>query len=490
MSLYSPGLNKEKMLLSACILVLSMCVSSLSVAQLSNRPNVLFLAVDDMNDWTSVLGGYRGQVHAPNMERLASRGLLFTNAHCPSPSCNPSRTAILTGLHPTTTGIYGNQQPWIPHLKGVTTIPGHFKSQGYLTVGAGKIFHHSNNSNPREAWHEFRDLERVPRPADFPSAGIADRASMLTVDWKPLDIDDADMSDGGAARWSADFLRKDHNRPFFLACGIFRPHLPWYTPKRYFDLYPLDDIVLPEVLENDLDDVPPAGREVAAFRRIDHELIAGGGLWKNAIQAYLASISFADAQLGIVLDALYESPYADNTIVVLWSDHGWHLGEKNHWHKYTLWERGTRVPFMMMAPGISRPGSVTDKPVSLLDIFPTLAELCSVPAMGALDGRSLVPLLKDPDRDWDHPVLISMYRGQYAVRSQHWRYIRYPDGSEELYDHWTDPHEWTNLASMPGLEFIKKRLGRLIPADPAPDAPERSAYTLDPATGNFTLKGK
>ena len=490
MSLYFPNQYKAKLLLLTCLLIIGLFPIGLPAAEVDTRPNVLFLAVDDMNDWTSVLGGYRGQVHTPNMERLASRGLLFTNAHCPSPSCNPSRTAILTGLHPTTTGIYGNRQPWIPHMGSVTTLPGHFKERGYLTVGAGKLFHHSNNSNPRESWHDFRDLERVPKPADFPSAGIADRASMLTMDWKPLDIDDEEMSDGGAARWSAAFLKQDHKQPFFLACGIFRPHLPWYTPKRYFDLYPLDDVVLPEVLENDLDDVPPAGREVAAFRRIDHELIAGGGLWKNAIQAYLASISFADAQLGIVLNALYESPYADNTVIVLWSDHGWHLGEKQHWHKYTLWERGTRVPFMMVVPGMTQPGSTTDMPVSLLDVFPTLAEVCGLPAERDLDGRSLVPLLKEPGRDWNHPVLISMYRGQYGVRSQHWRYIRYPDGSEELYDHWTDPHEWTNLAAMPGLEFVKQRLGRQIPNDPAPDAPERSAYTVDAATGKFILKKK
>ena len=459
-----------------------------SQTEKTSRPNVLFLAVDDMNDWASVLKGYRGKVHTPNMERLASRGLLFSNAHCPSPSCNPSRTAILTGLHPTTTGVYGNRQPWIPHMPGAVTLPAHFKAQGYLTVGAGKIFHHHNNSNPKEAWHEFRDLERVPRPPDFPSAGIADRASMLTVDWKALDIDDEEMSDGGAARWSAEFLAKNHGRPFFLACGIFRPHLPWYTPKPYFDLYPLEDIVLPEVQEDDLDDVPPAGREVAAFRRIDHELIAEGGLWKNAIQAYLASISFADAQLGIVLDALDKSAYSNNTIVLLWSDHGWHLGEKKHWHKYTLWERGTRIPFMMVAPGVTQRSKVTNRPVSLLDIYPTLTELCGLPAPGNLDGRSLVPLLKQPDRSWDYPVLISMYRGQYAVRSQHWRYILYPDGSEELYDHWTDPNEWTNLASMPGLEYVKQRLGRLIPADMAPDAPDRSEYTVDQKTGKFVLK--
>ena len=455
----------------------------------SMRPNVLFLAVDDMNDWASVLGGYRGKVHTPNMERLADKGLLFTNAHCPSPSCNPSRTAILTGLLPTTTGIYGNRQPWIPHLPDVTVLPAHFKSSGYLTVGAGKIFHHGNDSNPREAWHDFRDLERVPKPPDFPANGIADRASMLTMDWKAMDILDEEMSDGGAARWTADFLGKKHDKPFFLACGIFRPHLPWYTPKQYFDLYPLQDIVLPKVREDDLNDVPPAGREVAAFRRIDHELIAEGGLWKQAIQAYLASISFADAQIGLVLDALETSPYVENTIILLWSDHGWHLGEKKHWHKYTLWERGTRVPFMIAVPGVTSEESVTNRPVSLLDIFPTLIELCNLPELERLDGRSLVPLLRNPNQDWDYPVLISMYRGQFAVRSERWRYIRYPDGSEELYDHQIDPNEWNNLAGQPGMESIKRQLAKHIPDDLAPDAPDRSEYVRDPVTGKMKLKG-
>jgi arylsulfatase A-like enzyme len=262
--------------------------------------------------------------------------------------------------------------------------------------------------------------------------------------------------------------------------------LPWYAPPKYFGLYPLGEITLPDVPEDDLDDVPAEGRELSKKRRADFERIKKAGKWKEAVQAYLASISFADAQLGRVLDALEKSSHKDNTIIVFWSDHGWHLGEKNHWHKMTLWEEAARIPLIWVGPGLE--GGVCARPVDTLCIYPTLLELCGLPPRDDLDGVSIAPLLKNPDRQWDRPAVTEFKRGQCAVRSQRFRYIRYGDGSEELYDHDRDAHEWKNLAADPRLADVKQGLRQWATKQWAQSAPAKGAYRFDPETYTWTKR--
>jgi len=478
------------------------------------KPNVLFIAVDDMNDWVSYLGGYRGKIHTPNFDRLAGRGVSFTNAHSPSTVCNPSRTAIMTGLRPSTTGVYSNGQWWRPAMPDVVTMPEHFRSNGYSVHGGGKIFHHTLGNNPPDLWDEYfaqvQDTawhydypvpgQHVPKkgihwPEGFPlnqienvRLGKRPPANYREFDWGPLDKADLETGDGQMVTWALDFLKEPHEKPFFLAAGIYRPHLAWYAPLRYFDLYPIDEIALPALNENDLDDVPPVGLAMAKARRADFELVKKTGKYRQAVQAYLASISFADALVGRLLDALERSDYARNTIVVLWSDHGWHLGEKGTWHKRTLWERATHVPFFIAAPEVTSPGSTCKRPVNLIDIYPTLVELCGLQAKPQLDGLSLVPLLKDPNTKWQRPSLTTHERGNHALRTQRWRYIRYRDGTEELYDRDNDTNEWTNLADKPQYAAVKEAMARWLPKNDVPGVPVKGAYNFDPRTYRWTRK--
>ncbi|MEM9645177.1 MAG: sulfatase [Planctomycetota bacterium] len=474
-----------------------------------SAPNVLFLAVDDMKDWVNCLGGYEGTVHTPNIDRLAGEGTLFTNAHCASPKCAPSRAAVLTGMRPSTTGLYDNSHWWLPNLPDVVTIPKHFSNHGYDVVGAGKIFHHTAGNHPPNQWDDFQRLtfredpwfrgvkqnypwsNPTPYPTGFPFSGV--RGLGHENDWGTLPISEDKYDDVFTTDYAVRFLRERQNitgrpdsAPFFLACGLFRPHLPWYVPQEFFDLYSIDEIVLPPVREDDLSDLPAAGLAFAKARRGDLETIRSAERWKHAIRAYLASITFADAQLGRVLDALDRSPDSDNTIVVLWSDHGWHLGEKQHWHKSTLWEEATRVPLIIRAP--RHPAHACDHPVSLIDIYPTLIELAGLKSIDAHDGVSLAPLLRNKMIDWDRPAVTEYRRGNAAVRSIRYRYIRYQDGGEELYDHDTDPQEWNNLASSPHHEAVKRRLAGWITRRWAKPAPTKNAYRFDPQTFRWTNK--
>lgn len=479
-----------------------------------SKPNVLFIAVDDMNDWVGCLGGYPGEVQTPNIDKLASGGMLFTNAHCPAPVCNPSRTAILTGLRPSTSGIYGNGAWWRPALPDVVSLPECFQKGGYLVAGGGKIFHHTPGFNPPEQWDEyflqvFDDHWHRPKPLDtLPVKGIhwpdgfplnnlpnvrngkRPPANPKEFDWGPMAKTDSEMGDGQMVDWARKFLRQKHEAPFFLATGIFRPHLPWYAPRKYFELYPTEEIVLPEVPADDLNDIPEAGRKIAAYRGDEWEYLRANDHWKKAVQAYLASISFADAMVGLLVDELERSQYAENTIVILWSDHGWHLGEKHHWHKFTLWEEATRVPLIVSVPGLTQPGQTCDRAVSLIDLYPTLAKLCELKSPENLDGQSLVPLLNDPAAQPDRTALITHGRGNHAVRSQNFRYIRYADGSEELYDHRVDPNEWKNLANDQRFDDVKSRLQKNLPVENAAPAPRKSRYLFDPKSYSWTEKNK
>jgi arylsulfatase A-like enzyme len=433
-----------------------------------SKPNILFIAVDDLNDWVGVLGGHP-QARTPHIDKLANRGVLFTNAHAAAPACNPSRVAVMTGLHPSSTGIYYNSQPFRPVLPDVVTLPEYLQNNGYTTLGAGKVYHLPYPD--AQSWDEYYPSKenmkpKDPRPDMVPANGIAETGSF---DWAPLGVSEDDMSDAKVANWVAQQLQKKHEKPFFLAAGIYRPHLPWYVPEVYFNHYPLGEVQLPPYLETDLSDVPPAGVAMATSAGL-HEKIIANKQWHNAVQGYLASIEFADAQVGKIIIALEQSPYANNTIIVLWSDHGWHLGEKNHWRKFALWERSTRVAFMIVVPNSSNPGR-SARAVNLIDIYPTVLDLAGLPAKEGLYGQSLRPLLESPTVVWKRPSVTTQGRGNHAVRDDRWRYIRYADGSEELYDHENDPNEWTNLANDGAHLEVIERLKQYLPKTEAAEAP-------------------
>jgi arylsulfatase A-like enzyme len=434
----------------------------------AERPNVLFIAVDDLNDWIGCLGGHP-DAKTPNIDRLAARGVNFTRAYCAAPACNPSRAALLSGRRPSTSGVYHNNQPWRPAMPDVVTLPQYFSRHGYRVVGGGKIFHNSYNEN--QSWDHWQKAGNFPEPEQVPHNGIAGAGHF---DWGPVAVDDAAMGDHATVDWAIEELEREHDRPLFLACGFIRPHLPFYAPAKYFEQFPREKIALPKILDDDLDDVPAAGRQIARPQG-DHAKVIAAGQHRHAVQAYLACIAHVDYELGRLLAALDASPQGKNTIVVLWGDHGWHLGEKHHWRKFALWEEATRVPMMIVAPGVAEPKGVCGRPVTLMDLYPTLAGLCGLPVDAAWEGHNLQPLLVDPAAAWPHAALTTHGKGNHAVRTERWRYIRYADGSEELYDHEADPQEWKNLASDPNLASIKTELAGHLPAQDADDAPVQTA---------------
>lgn len=453
------------------ILVFLSCVVAPVDARANERPNVLFIAVDDLNDWIGPLKGYHG-VQTPNIDRIATSSTVFTRAYCAAPACNPSRTALMTGLLPSTTGVYLNGQPWRPVLPDAVTIGQYFRANGYRVEGGGKIFHSGSLRsiyNDRDTWDNYFDKRDDPQPENRPVNGIANAAHF---DWGPLSNGDEEMGDYHTATWATQFLQAKHDKPFFLAVGFYKPHLPWYVPQSYFDKYPLGQIKLPVVPDDDLDDIPDAGLQMAKPQG-DHRKVLETDNWHRAIQGYLASITFADAQIGRVLDALENSSYRDNTIVVLWSDHGWHLGEKQHWRKFALWEEACRVVLMIRPTGSKKSKVECGQPVNLVDIYPTLIELCGLPPR-ELDGTSLVPLLQDPTRRWERPSLSTHGRNNHALRSERFRYIRYADGSEELYDHETDPMEWKNLAKQPEYADVIASMRKWLPQTNVKDAPREA----------------
>ncbi len=433
--------------------------------------NVLFIAIDDLNNWIGCLNGHPG-TKTPNLDRLAGQGVLFKNAHCAAPVCNPSRAALLTGKRPSTSGVYENQQPMrrADATKDAVTLPQYFQRNGYRVVGGGKIFHGAYPDPP--SWQEYYPSQTQNKPPDPlpPNRPLSGIPKAGQFDWGVVNVPDKEMGDWKVVEWASGELRKKQSKPFFLACGIFKPHLPWYVPQKYFDLHPLDKIVLPEVKEDDLDDVPPIGKHLA-LRSGDHKKVIEHNQWKTAVRSYLAAISFADAQVGRILDTLEKSAYAKNTAVVLWSDHGWHLGQKLHWRKFALWEEATHNVFMIKAPGITKPGGICQRTVSLMDTYPTVVEICGLPKKEGLEGVSLMPLLKNPAAPWDRPAVTTYLRGNHSVRSERWRYIRYNDGTEELYDHTKDPLEWTNLAGKREFAAVKKEHAKWLPKTDAPDSP-------------------
>jgi arylsulfatase A-like enzyme len=432
--------------------------------------NVLFIAIDDLNDWTGFLGGHP-QTLTPHMDKLAGEGVVFEKAYCAAPVCNPSRAALLTGYHPSTTGVYGNEHfmRGSAVLQNARTIPQYFSDHGYFTTARGKIFHTANGKWADTAsWNQFvKTVGGYGTPhkqSGMMASGIPKGEVDANFDWGPTDAKFEETQDYLTAQWAADQFEKDFDKPFFIGCGIFRPHLVWHVPQQFYDKFPEDKMILPEVNESDYDDIP------ASALKPDRNYFATKkyGKQQAAIQAYLACINYADACVGVVLDALAQSKYADNTIVVLWGDHGWHLGEKLRYKKFTLWEEACRMPLIIKVPGVTKGQARCTSPVSLLDLYPTLVELCGLPANPANEGKSIVPLLKNSSLVWDIPVVTTMGFNRHSVRNSKWRYTQYEDGAEELYNHETDPMEWTNLAKNPEFTKVKTELAAYLPITNAP----------------------
>lgn len=414
------------------------------------RPDVLFVVADDLNDWVGCLGGHP-QAHTPNLDRLAGRGVLFRNAHCPSPLCNPSRTTVLTGIPAWRHGIYGNGVSFRGALPDARSLPQLFRDAGYRAIGGGKIFH--TVEDDRDTWDAYE--ETVATASERRHRGLS-----RNFDWGPVDVPLEQMHDGKLARWAAEQWRGTRG-PLFLGVGFTGPHLPWLVPREIYDRYDPAAVTMPVVPPDDLDDVPPQGLRLSRYPSDAYRQIEAAGIAREGVAAYLAAVHAFDAAIAPLVDALDSRPDA---VVVFWSDHGFHLGEKHHWRKWTLWEESTRVPLMIAAPE-ARAGAVSDQPVNLQGLYPLLVELCGLKADVHPENKSLRPLLADPAAAVLGPAVTS-FRKDLAVRSERWRYIRYWDGGEELYDHVEDPGEWRNLAGRPEVAAVREQLAALLPADP------------------------
>ncbi len=448
-------------------------------AEEPRKPNILFIAIDDQNDWIGHLGGHP-MAKTPHIDKLSARGTTFLNAHCNSPLCNPSRTSLMLGLRPTTTGVYG-LSPWfrtVPELKDRVSLPQHFANQGYLTAATGKIYHlgtgggrNSRNNSEFQVTAPIGGVGTTPPKKLIPPTPMGNHPLMDWGVW-PLDNDDTGKGDYKVASWTIDQIKNaPKDRPFFISAGFFLPHVPCYATQKWFDLYPDDDSVLPKILENDREDTPRFSWYLH-WKLPEPRLtwIKENNQWRNLVRSYLACTSFVDSQVGRLLAALDEAGVADNTIIVLWGDHGWHLGEKGITGKNTLWDRGTKVPLIFAGPGV-KGGQRCLQPAELLDIYPTLVDLAGITPRTDLEGISLTPQLKDATTKRGRPAITSHNQGNHGIRSERWRYIRYADGSEELYDMVNDPNEWTNLAAIPEHAAVIADHIKWLPKTDVPPAP-------------------
>ena len=454
------------------IIFLLINILTINTSGQNEKYNVLFIAIDDLNNYVSILEDYPG-IKTPNLDQFSKRSIVFQHAYCSSPVCNPSRISLLTGKSPVNTGLYELRHSYRNSevAKNATLLPELFKENGYTTMWSGKIFH--TGGKPEQTRPDKERMESMWDDQRGHDGGYGPMTTANNVtdtiirpiwwDYQEWTGPDDDFPDVRNTELTIQRLQQDYDKPFFMALGYYRPHDPWTVPKRFFDLYPLDSVQLPNVFENDLDDLPEIGKEWAhhPLRLTDLKDIKQ---WKPSVRAYLAAISFMDYNLGRVLTALKNSPYHKNTIVVLWSDNGFHLGEKHHFAKQALWEQCAHVLLMMHIPGMTENGGFRDQPVSLLDIYPTLVEACNLfqPSQ-KLDGASLLPIIKDKDFYRERPAITYYKYGSVSIRTNNWRYIRYFDGSVELYNEIDDPYEYYNLADKPDYQDVITKLEKWFP---------------------------
>lgn len=479
-------MKKQTVLMGTLLLVIS------AYAQ---KPNVLFLAVDDVNDWVGCMDS-RPNAVTPNIDRLAAMGVNFSNAHTAGTYCAPSRAAIFTGQYASTTGIYKYQCYQAVHPEFVP-LQCAFHEAGYETYGAGKLYHHMDGYIDTRGWTEFFLRSQRQRengwPLDswgedmpLPDQGTQTKENRGAYNkrgqrkWGVLkNKQEGEMADTIRTEWIVSKLKEKHDKPFFIGLGLYSPHIPNYCPQKYYDLYDRDKLAMPAKMEGDLDDLPEPKRsqmkkQAIMFKKFYEDT----GLLPEAVHSYLACMSYTDAMIGRVLKALEASPYADNTIIVLWSDNGFHYGEKGHFGKKELWQRSTNIPFVWAGPGVAK-GKKTDVTVSLIDMYPTFVELCGLPVPPQkLEGVSLATTLKDPASAKDRDVYVPQIEPNgYAIINRKWRYIKYADDTEELYNVQKDHNEWENLAENPEYTGIKKALRAAAPetfAKPAPNTPKKN----------------
>lgn len=449
----------KKQLIGGMILALS----ATSCSQKNEQPNIVLIAIDDLNDWVGAFGG-NPQAITPNMDKLAEQSVIFQNANCPGPVSGPSRSALLSGFMPYTTGIYGNANNMLDSklVQEHATLPEYFSKNGYLTISKGKIFHKHTTKNGFDHGHWAYDIweqekgggglqtdKLYSRNKGIINGEKVENAKYTTgggteFAWAPTEGGKEETKDYMTAQWFAEKLQEDYDKPFFMSVGLSKPHLPWYVPQEYFDMYGLDTLKIPEFLLDDLDDiVNEDGKKM--FKPSEDFLWVNEDeeLFKRAVQAYLANVTYADECVGVVMDALNNSKYAENTIVILFGDHGWHLGEKLKFRKASLWKEATQLPMMIKLPEMTEK-QYCYRTVNLIDLYPSLIDLCGLPEKPILDGESIVPLLKNPKMKW-HPTVTSKGPGAFSVMAEEWHYITYGNGVEELYDLKNDPMEWTNL---------------------------------------------
>lgn len=428
---------------------------------MTQKPNILMICVDDLNDYIGAMG--HPDAITPNLDKLIKRGTVFTNAQCQSPLCAPSRTAIMTGLRPSTTGVYGLLQdndvkPSNTATRNNIFMHRYFKNSGYYTMGMGKIFHVNMPDGLMD--------EQAPRDkgivGPFPPQKMNYTLGRTDSDWGAFPERDDQMPDYKTAAWAIDRLGKTYEKPFFLTVGFFRPHVPWHVPQKWYDLYDTSKLHIPPYLSSDFDDLPPMALKTESTFMPSTEWAIANRQWRKMLQGYLACISFIDHYIGEVINALERSPYAKNTIIVLWSDHGFRMGEKNRFAKQCLWERATKTPLIFAGMGISK-GAVITAPVELFSVYPTLIDLCGLAPNLNLEAKSIYPLLKNPALKWTAPAITTWGRGSHGIRSGKFHYIRYNDGSEEFYNLETDPNEWTNKAADVAYLKIKESLKKYLP---------------------------
>ena len=462
-------------LAGASLTALGGCTAALTGMAAARPKNVLLLILDDLNDWVTALGDHP-QVSAPNIDALAARGTVFANAHAQAPICGPSRASLFSGLYPAQTGIYGQitddqLEPAVAAVSPTRLLPQYLRERGYYIAGSGKVSHQGGLPSMFDE-HVNRIDEHRGQYGPGPAQRMRWFNGRTHTDWGAYPDRDEDMFDYQTAAYGVDFLSRHEqergDQPFMLALGFVRPHVPWYVPQRWLDMFPLDEIQMPVVRANDLDDVPQAGRDLAAVPQMPTlEWAMENDEWRPIMQAYLASIAFADYCVGMAVEGLETHGYADDTLVCLISDNGYHLGEKQRFAKMSLWERSTRVPLIFAGPGVQQ--QVISDPVGLIDIYPTMLDMLELPANPENAGRSLAPVLTEGVPLPPQPQVSVYGEGNFAVIDRRYRYIRYADGSEELYDHETDPMEWHNIAGRADMADVKQRLAAYIPQNPRAD---------------------
>lgn len=442
----------------------------------AQKPNVLMIFIDDQNDWVGAFGGHP-MVKTPNMDKLAARGAALLNAQVPAPLCNPSRTAIMMGLRPSTTGIYA-LSPWfrdVPKWKNWVALPQYFHNAGYRTYTVGKVYHDFmkyavTTEQKKFEFDELSDLRDLVGVR--PEKRLIDPMPNSIIDWGVFPHKDDDTGDYKVASWTVEQIRKaPKNQPFFMTAGFHLPHVPIYVSQKWWDLYPDDDRILPLVKPNERAGLPRFSWYLH-WQLPEHRLneVQQYGQWRNLVHSYLAATSFIDDQIGRMLTALQDAGLAENTIVVVFGDNGYHLGEKEITGKNSLWARSTRTPLIFAGPGI-KPGGRCAQPVELIDIYPTLIDLCGLPPRTDLDGVSIRPQLENDQAHRDRPAITTANAGNHSICSERWRYIHYADGSEELYDIQNDRNEWNNLAANPEYAGVLAEHRKWLPATESEPAP-------------------